>query len=194
VSSVQEKAVQTFAPPALPGFIATMGGSDFQPAPSASSLFTLVRGYALPCAPMTGSPWLPHVLNVRLDTASDPGEHPSVSPCRPLGCCLLVGQAHRHSPNDFFGAPHLQGRHHPLPLHLACFRAYASTGPLPRRLQGSIPGSWLAITRAGFSPARMCGIAKPLLARILSASEQSCAPTPQAPSTNIPQESAGFCR
>ena len=30
-----------------------------------------------------------------------------------------------------FGAQHLHGRHHPLPLHLACFRAYASISLLP---------------------------------------------------------------
>jgi hypothetical protein len=30
--------------------------------------------------PMRGSPWLPRVLDVRLDTASDPGEHPCRSP------------------------------------------------------------------------------------------------------------------
>lgn len=61
----------------------------------------------------------------------------------------------------FSGLDHLQGRHYPLPLHLACFRAYASSATLPQHLQGSIPGPWLAATRAGLSPARIHGIAKP---------------------------------
>ncbi|WP_275096466.1 hypothetical protein [Sedimenticola hydrogenitrophicus] len=94
------------------------------------------------------------------------GEYPPDSPYRPVGCCLPEGQTRRHSPFDFFGALRLQGRLNPLPLHLACFRTYASTVPLPLRLQGSIPGTWLALTRAGVSPARMCGIAKPLLTPI----------------------------
>jgi hypothetical protein len=55
----------------------------------------------------------------------------------------------------------LQGQHDLLPLRLASFRAYASNKPLPICLQGSIPGSWLAITWAGFAPASLCGIAKP---------------------------------
>jgi hypothetical protein len=72
--------------------------------------------------PMRGSPWLPRVLNVRLDTASDPGEYPCRSPERDTDCCLPAGQNRRHSPTKIFGAQHLQGRLHPLPLHLACFR------------------------------------------------------------------------
>ncbi|EIC19617.1 hypothetical protein Thi970DRAFT_03203 [Thiorhodovibrio frisius] len=51
--------------------------------------------------------------------------------------------------NEIFGALRLQGRHHPLPLHLACFHAYASTRQLPFTPQGLIPGSRLTITRAG---------------------------------------------
>lgn len=47
-------------------------------------------------------------------------------------------------------------------LRLACFRAYASSTQLPTCLQGSIPGPWLAVTRAGIPPARICGIAQPL--------------------------------
>ncbi len=60
-------------------------------------------------------------------------------------------------------------------LHLACFRAYASTSPLPETPQGSIPGSRRTITRAGFPPARTYGLARPhneqghLIARILDA-------------------------
>ncbi|MDO9103690.1 MAG: hypothetical protein Q7U57_01880, partial [Methylovulum sp.] len=40
-------------------------------------------------------------------------------------------------------------------------RAYASSISLPLCLQGSIPGSWLAITWAGFTPASLCRLARP---------------------------------
>src|SRR5260370_31259470 len=43
------------------------------------------------------------------------------------------------------------------------FHAYASSGVLPPRLQGLIPGLWLAATRAGLTPARTHDIAMSLL-------------------------------
>jgi hypothetical protein len=46
--------------------------------------------------------------------------------------------------------------------NLADRPAYASSIPLPRCLQGSILGSWLAVTHAGITPARLRSIAKPL--------------------------------
>ena len=55
----------------------------------------------------------------------------------------------------------LHGRLHPVPLRLACFRAYASSSPLPANLQGSIPHPWLAIIWAGLSPAGTRDIAMP---------------------------------
>src|SRR5450759_3187917 len=55
----------------------------------------------------------------------------------------------------------LQGQPHLLPLHLASFRAYASSTSLPICLQGSIPGSWLTITWTEFPPASLCSIARP---------------------------------
>jgi hypothetical protein len=64
---------------------------------------------------------------------------------------------------SIFGAQYLQGRHHPYPLHLACFRAYASTRRLPGELQGSILGPWLAVAQVGVSPTRVCDIAESLL-------------------------------
>jgi hypothetical protein len=64
-------------------------------------------------------------------------------------------------PTVLFGAQHLQGRLHPLPLHLACLRAYASTCPLPSTPQGSILGSRLTIAQAGLPPARTRGLARP---------------------------------
>jgi hypothetical protein len=116
--------------------------------------------------PMRGSPWLPRVLDpnihtVRLDTASDPGEYPCRSPERDTDCCLPAGQNRRHSPTKIFGAQHLQGRLHPLPLHLACASAEASTRLLPVTPQGSILGSRLTITQAGLAPARTRGLARP---------------------------------
>jgi hypothetical protein len=111
--------------------------------------------------PTLGSPWLPRILNVRLDTASDPGEYSCRSPERDTNCCLPAGQNRRHSPTKIFGAQHLQGRLHPLPLHLACFRAYASTRLLPVTPQGSILGSRLTITQAGLAPTRTRDLARP---------------------------------
>ena len=155
-----------FARPALPGVTARMGGSDFHASPPASSLLHLFAGARLN-GPMRGSPWLPRILNVKLDTAWDPGEYQRRSPSRSAGCCLPEGQTRRHSPTKIFGAQHLQGRLHPLPLHLACFRAYASTRLLPAVPQGSILGSRLTITQAGFSPARTRGLARPHCPRFL---------------------------
>src|SRR5690606_11231426 len=113
--------------------------------------------------PTFGSPWLPRTRYVRLDTASDPGEYPRNSPWRYAGCDLPEGQSRRHSPSEIFGALYLQGRLHPLPLHLACFPAYASTRLLPGKLQGWILGSWLTFTQVGVPPTKVRGIAKPLL-------------------------------
>ncbi len=90
-----------------------------------------------------------------------PREHWHRSPSRGTECCLRAGQCRRRSPTKIFGAQHLQGRLHPLPLHLACFRAYASTRPLPCAPHGSILGSWLATTQVGFAPTRLRDIAKP---------------------------------
>jgi hypothetical protein len=45
-----------------------------------------------------------------------------------------------------FGTRFLQRQLDLLPLRLASFRAYASSIALPRHLQGSIPGPWLAVT------------------------------------------------
>lgn len=77
--------------------------------------------------------------------------------------CLLVPQNHRPLPMRSFRDFNLHGRHHPLPLRLACFLAYASSYPLLDNLQGWILGLWLAVTKAGFTPARLCDIAKPQL-------------------------------
>jgi hypothetical protein len=120
-----------FALPALPGFIATMGASDFRQPPPSSSLLTLVQRCAAPSTPTAGPPWFPRNLYVRLDTAYDPG---AVPPTRhrakgTVACWRLdtIGRPQ----HGLFGNQHLQGQHHLLSLHLASFRDYASINPLP---------------------------------------------------------------
>ena len=112
--------------------------------------------------PMRGSPWLPRVLNVRLDTASDPGEYPCRSPERDTDCCLPAGQNRRHSPTLNFSG--LNTFRVGLTRYLCtspAYLAYASTCPLPSTPQGSILGSRLTITQAGLAPARTRGLARP---------------------------------
>ena len=151
-----------FAPSALPEFIALMGASDFRSSPPSSSLFRLVRGCAIPPAPTIGSPWLPRTLVVRLDAVFDPGVAPRACQCaRDAVACWSGETIGQHTNASISGLNYLQGQHYLCPLHLASFRAYASSTPLPDCLQGSIPGPWLAVTWAGFAPARLRGIAKP---------------------------------
>ena len=143
-----------FAPSALPEIIAHMGASDFRSPPPSSSLFRLVGRCALLPAPRIGSPWLPRTLVVRLDADSDPGvaAHACQYAWATVACWLcetisLCTDVH-------FGTRNLQGQHDLFPLHLASFCAYASSIPLPERLQGSIPGPWLVVTWTGLTPAR----------------------------------------
>jgi len=107
-----------------------MDGSDFRAPPPASSLLHLFAGARLQRT----------VARISLVTA--------YSQCqaryglRPRGVSMpLTLTWHGLLPagntkpsalsNAVFGALHLQGRHHPLPLHLACFHAYAPTRLLP---------------------------------------------------------------
>jgi hypothetical protein len=151
-----------FAPSALPEFIARMGASDFRSPPPSSSLFRLVRGCALLPAPTIGSPGLPRTLVVRLDAVFDPGVATRACQCaRDAVACWFGETIGRYTNASLSGLNYLQGQHPLCPLHLASFRAYASSTPLPKCLQGSIPGPWLAVTWAGFAPARLRGIAKP---------------------------------
>jgi hypothetical protein len=149
-----------FARSALPDVVAHMDVPDFRSPPPPSSLFTLVRGCALSCAPTIGSPWLPCNHNVRLDATPDPGTSLSTraSALRTVACWVRepIGLFHDAS----FGTQRLQGQHHLLPLHLASFRAYASSAPLPGHLQGSIPGPSLTVTRVGFPPTRLRDLAR----------------------------------
>ena len=154
-----------FAPAALPALDATMGTSDSQAPPPSSSLFTLVRG----CAPYSGRRCL-GLLGYRAISMSGstrskiPGGANTACRCNSARCPLLPADDSKPSaPSNavISGLNHLQGRLYPLPLHLACLRTYASSATLPSPLQGSLPGPWLAATRAGLSPARIRGIAKP---------------------------------
>ena len=139
-----------------------MGASDFRSPPPSSSLFRLVRGCALLPAPTIGSPWLPRTLVVRLDADSDPGVAPRACQCaRDAVVCWPIETIDQFTHLTISGLIYLQGQHHLFPLRLASFCAYASSLPLPECLQGSIPGPWLAVTWAGFAPARLRGIAKP---------------------------------
>ena len=151
-----------FAPSALPEFVAHMGASDFRSPLPPSSLLRLVRRCALLPAPTIGSPWLPRTLVVRLDAVSDPGVTPRACQyARDAVACWSGETIGQHTNASISGLNHLQGQHYLFPLHLASFCAYASSTPLPQYLQGSIPGPWLAVTWAGFAPARLRGIAKP---------------------------------
>ena len=173
-----------FAPSALPEFIARMGASDFRSPPPSSSLFRLVRRCALLPAPTIGSPWLPRTLVVRLDAVFDPGVAPRACQCaRDAVACWSGETIGQHTNASISGLNYLQGQHHLFPLHLASFRAYASSTPLPEYLQGSIPGPWLAVTWAGFAPARLRGIAKPRppVASGWSGCRVGFAPTGKAP-------------
>ena len=62
----------------------------------------------------------------------------------------LLAPHHR----SHIGTQILQGQLDLLPLRFSSFRAYASSIALPRYLQGSIPGPWLAVTGTGLAPAR----------------------------------------
>ena len=121
----------------------------------------LCRSERLP-TPRIGSPWLPRTLVVRLDADSDPGVAPRACQCaRDAVVCWPIETIDQFTHLTISGLIHLQGQHHLFPLRLASFCAYASSLPLPECLQGSIPGPWLAVTWAGFTPARPRGIAKP---------------------------------
>lgn len=124
-----------------------------------SSLFRLVGKCAY--AHAVGSPGLPPILVVRLGAALDPGW--AWPACLCTGHAVACWRLETIGPfqHGHFGTPHLHGRHYPLPLLLACFRAYASSALLPAHLQGSIPGPWLAVTGTGFAPVRIGGIAQP---------------------------------
>ena len=112
-------------------------------------------------APTIGSPGLLPILYIRLEAACDPGWIQLT--CLYASCIVACWHLKTISPfqSGHFGTQNLHSRLLPLPLLLACFRTYASSNLLPSYLQGSIPGLWLAVTGAGFAPARICSIAQP---------------------------------
>jgi hypothetical protein len=151
---------RSFARPALPGVNARMSGSDFRAPLPASSLLHLFTGARFP------------QTNARISLVTTCSQCQARRGLGPRGAVLPLTMTRQAvlpagGPNPsalsnvIFGALRLQGRHHPLPLHLACFRAYAWTHLLPGAPQGSIPGSRLTTTRAGLSPARTRGLARP---------------------------------
>ena len=149
-----------FAPSALPEFIATIGVSDFRPPPPSSSLSTLVGGCAVLCADsrisMVTACSSSSSMRLLIPGAAAQARQFAWAPvaCQRLETIGLPQCG-------LFGTFHLHGRLHPLPLRLACFRAYASSAPLLLHLQGSIPDPWLAAIWAGLSPAGSCSIAMP---------------------------------
>jgi hypothetical protein len=104
--------------------------------------------------PEPGSPWLPHTRYTSSTGSVIPGGLGVLAKTHaallPAGCLETIGPLQR----GHFGTRTFTAVDLPL-FHLACFRAYASDALSPTHLQGSIPGLWLAVTRAGLSPARV---------------------------------------
>lgn len=149
------------APAALPAFIATMGTSDFRqppPSPSWVRLGSRVRATARRLPDLHGYPVL--LIEARCGFTSR-GRRCRLAfvACAAVACQRLetIGLP----PCGHFGTFHLHGRLHPLPLHLASFRAYASSDASLPRLPGSIPDPWLAVIWAGFPPTGLHGMAMP---------------------------------
>jgi hypothetical protein len=140
-----------FARPALPGVTARMGGSDFHAPPPASSLLHLFAGARL------------QRTDARISLVTTYSQCQARHGLGPRGVSVPLARA-RHGllpaggtkpsalSNQNFRGSTPSGSAHPLPLHLACFRAYASTRLLPPAPQGSILGSRLTITQAGLHP------------------------------------------
>ena len=152
-----------FAPLALPRIIARMGGSDFHAALPTSSLVRLVRRCRrVPRLPRRGSPSLPRTPNLWLEMPSDLGVFAGARLKRPCDFCLRPTVRARPVPTTFFSR--LNSFKVGILRYLYSspgFTAYASTAPLPRRLQGWILRPWLAATQAGFPPAGLRDIARP---------------------------------
>ena len=62
-----------------------------------------------------------------------PGSISATRHCAAPVVACRGGQTRRHSPTKTFGAQHLQGRLHPLPLHLACLFRLRIDSPVTRR-------------------------------------------------------------
>jgi hypothetical protein len=150
-----------FTPAALPAFIANIGASDFHTPPLPLLLIRLVgkrvRFSQRRCMDLLGYRKLSLSGSKRLTIPGGDNRLTLMSVT-----LLLAGVSKPSALSEgVFGTQYLHGRHYPLPLFLACFRTYASSNLLPSCLQGSILGLWLAVTEAGFTPARICDIAQP---------------------------------
>ena len=137
-----------------------MGASDFRAPLPPSSLARLVGGCAMLCAKTRIS-----MVTACSSSSSMRSLIPGAA-TQPCHCACAAVACQRLETIGLpqcghFGTFHLHGRLHPVPLRLACFRAYASSAPSPEHLQGSIPDPWLAVIWAGLSPAGTCGIAMP---------------------------------
>ena len=171
-----------------------MGASDFRSLMPSPSLFRLVGGCAFLCAKYRIS-----MVTACSSSSSMRLLIPGVATqscrfvCAAVACQRLetIGLPQC----GHFGTFHLHGRLHPVPLRLACFRAYASSPPLPANLQGSIPDPWLAVIWAGLSPAGTRDIAMPQQRpdTISAFHETSAASNSRATSNIHPPAFAGGC-
>jgi hypothetical protein len=87
----------------------------------------------------------------------------SRSPCRDCRCCLPVWTYLGQDPRvtKFRGSIPFTAGQPVQSIHPRYLAVYASTRLLPDALQHSIPGLWLAVTRAGFPPACQQTISSP---------------------------------
>ena len=144
-----------FAPPALPGFLALMGASDFRRPLAASSLVIACRRLRLSLRASRRISLVATPSRCETRCALRPRDVRLRSPTRADDCCLLALRHHRPSPTLGFSG---------LSAFTVSFTCYHCTSspfvPTHRRArcrfppQGSIPGPWLTATWVGFAPTR----------------------------------------
>src|SRR6266545_2752997 len=151
-SPVRSGGVAAFPPPALPGFIGTPQRSDFHHAFCPPRLFSSYRH--TPAESVVDLPGYRHGILCSVNRPPTPGAPATLAILAARG--VAFSDAERLGAirqGQHFGARYLHGvaagHLHWSSLH---FPAYASTCPLPFRLQGWIRGRWLAATPAGFHP------------------------------------------
>src|SRR6266540_2853483 len=151
-SPVRSGGVAAFPPPALPGFIGTTQRSDFHHAFCPPRLFSSYRH--TPAESVVDLPGYRHGILCSVNRPPTPGAPATLAILAARG--VAFSDAERLGAirqGQHFGARYLHGvaavHLHWSSLH---FPAYASTCPLPFRLQGWIRGRWLAATPAGFHP------------------------------------------
>ncbi len=145
-----------FTPAALPAVIATIGVSDLPVSPLPFSLFRLVGKCACKIKRRYWDLLGYHKFSFQTRNGlTIPGGHHSFA--INLSSIVTCWRLETISPcqSGHFGTQDLHGRLYPLPLLLACSRAYASSKLLPADLQDSISGLWFAVTGTGLPPARI---------------------------------------